>query len=345
MLYVTTTEKNDAYTAARTYLEDRGPDGGLFVPRQLPVFTEEDLSALTQDSFGERVAKILNAFFSTKFTGWDIDSAIGRCPVKAATMSHRIFLLELWQNLDGSYEKLEKNLAEKIRNDGNVERSVSSWLKIAIRIAMVFASFAELVRTKALDWGTKVDFSVVSGDLSGVMALWYAREMGLPVGNIICSCNENCALWDFLNHGELKTDTQPVPTTTPLADIGLPMELERLIYGYFAWDGTKEFMHICRNKGLYIPPAEAFTRLRNGLFSAVVSRSRVDVLISSVYRTNQYLIGPYTALAYGGLTDYRAKTGESRTAVILAERAPVQDIAVVAAAMGTTEDQFLTQFC
>ena len=68
-------------------------------------------------------------------------------------------------------------------------------------------------------------------------------------------------------------------------------------------------------------------------------------MISSVYRTNRYLIGPYTALAYGGLTDYRAKTGESRTAVILAERAPAQDAAVVAVAMGTTEEQLLAQFC
>ena len=344
MLYVTTTDKNDAYTAARTYFEDRGADGGLFVPRQLPVFTEEELCALEQWSFGERVAKILNLFFSTKLTGWDIDSAIGRCPVKACTMSHRIFLLELWQNLDGSYEKMEKILAEKIRNDGNMEQNVSSWLRIAIRIAMLLASYTELVRSKALSWDMTVDVSVVSGDLSGIMTVWYARKMGLPVGNIICSCNENCVLWDFLNHGELKTDTQPIHTTTPLADVGMPQELERLVYGNFGWEGTKEFLHICRNKGLYVPPADEFGSLREGLFSAVVSRSRVDVLISSVYRTSSYLIGPYTALAYGGLTDYRAKTGESRTALILAERSPMDDAAVVAEAMGMPVQQFMSKF-
>ena len=63
MLYVTTTDKNDAYTAARTFLEDRGPDGGLFVPRQLPRFTQEDFSEQVCESFGERLAKILNLFF------------------------------------------------------------------------------------------------------------------------------------------------------------------------------------------------------------------------------------------------------------------------------------------
>lgn len=343
MLYVTTTEKDDAFTAARTFLDDRGPDGGLFVPRQLPKFAEEDLSKLVQKSFGERIADILNQFFSTKFTGWDIDSAVGRCPVKAATMSHRIFLLELWRNLDGSYERLEKILAAKIRNDKNTEQNVSSWLRIAIRIALLFASFAELVRTNAVDWETNMDVSVVSGDLSGVMALWYAREMGLPVANIICSCNENCALWDLLHHGEVKTDVQVISTTTPLADVGLPVELERLVFGTLGWQNTKEFLHVCKNGGLYVPPAEGFNRLRSGLFSAVVSRARIDVLISSVYRTNSYLIGPYTALAYGGLTDYRAKTGESRMALILADRSPAQDAAVVADAMGVTEQQLLTQ--
>ena len=131
MLYVTTIDKDDAYTAARTFLEDRGPDGGLFVPRQMIRFEMNALYNLEQMSFGERMAEILNIFFSTKLTGWDIDSSVGRGPVKAATMSHRIFVLELWQNLDGSYDRLEKILAEKIRNDGNVDQRVSSWVRIA----------------------------------------------------------------------------------------------------------------------------------------------------------------------------------------------------------------------
>ena len=341
MLYVTTTEKDDAYTAARTFFEDCGPNGGLFVPRQLPCFTQEELKKLEQQTFGERIADILNMFFSTKLTGWDVDSAVGRCPVKAAPMSHRILILELWRNLDGSYEQLEKLLAAKIRNDDRVELRVSSWLRIAIRIALLFAIYAELVRTNTLDWESMVDVSAVAGDLSVVMSIWYAKEMGLPVSNIICSCNENCALWDLLHHGELKTDALKISTTTPLADISMPTELERLIFGALGWRCTEEFLLACKNRGLYMPPAEEFDRLRKGLFAAVVSRARVEVLISNVYRTNGYVIGPYTALAYGGLTDYRAKTGESRVALVLAERAPVQDRSVVAQAMGVTEDQLL----
>jgi len=343
MLYVTTTEKSDAFTPPRTFFEDRGPDGGLFVPRQTVPFTLAQLAQLEKLSFGDRIAQILNGFFSARLTGWDVESAIGRCPVKAQSMSHRIIMAELWQNLDGSFDRMERILAEKIRCDGDTLRDPSSWMRIAIRIAVLFATYAELVRAGAADWTENADVSAVTGDFSWPMAVWYAREMGLPVANIICSCNENCALWDLLHHGELKTDAQLIRTTTPLADVSLPAELERLIFGTLGRGCTEEYLEICRRGGQYVPPAEQFPVLRSGLFASVVSRARVDVLISSVYRTNSYIMGPYTALAYGGLTDYRAKTGESRMALILAERAPEQDISLVAQAMGLSEEQLFTQ--
>ncbi len=339
MLYVTTTEKNDAFTAPRTFLQDRGPDGGLFVPRQFPGFTTEQFAQLEQKSFGERMAQILNEFFSCQLTGWDIDSAIGRCPVKVETMSHRIIFAELWQNLDGSYARLERVLAEKIRGDGDVTAKPSSWIRIAVRIAILFSLFAELVRAGELDWSHSVDVSACAGDMSGVMSTWYAREMGLPIGNIICSCNENSALWDLLHHGAMKTDLPKINTTTPLADTGLPVELERLIFAVMGWEQTAQYQAVCRERGLYVPPAENYSSLKSGMYAAVVSMARVDALIPSVYRTNSYVIGPYTALAYGGLTDYRAKTGQTRTALILAERSPLEDRAETARSMSMTEQQ------
>lgn len=339
MLYMTTTEKNDAYTAARTFFEDRGPDGGLFVPRQLPVYSQEQLAQLQETSFGERIARVLNGFFGTKLTGWDVDSAIGRCPVKVHPMSHRILFAELWQNLDGDYAHLEQILAEMIRGDGDRAARISSWLRIAVRIAVLFGLFSELARAGESNWDQTTDVSVHGGDLSATMAVWYARAMGLPIGNIICGCNENCVVWDLLHHGQMKTDAPLVSTSTPLADVSLPPELERLVYGTLGYEQTQRYLQTCQRRGLYVPPAESFEQLRYGMFAAVVSRARVEVLIPSVYRTNRYLMGPYTALAYGGLMDYRAKTGESRAALILAERAPKQDAALVALALGLTEQQ------
>ena len=73
------------------------------------------------------------------------------------------------------------------------------------------------------------------------------------------------------------------------------------------------------------------------MFAAVVSGDRVSSVISNVQRTSNYILGPVSALGYGGMQDYRAKTGESRPVLLLAERSPVCDCGFVADTIGVTE--------
>ena len=70
------------------------------------------------------------------------------------------------------------------------------------------------------------------------------------------------------------------------------------------------------------------------MFAAVVSPRRVERTIANVYRTNRYLLGAETAVAYAGLQDYRATAGEGRLALILAEHRPAESLEKVAAAIG-----------
>ena len=60
MLYVTTRNNRDAYTAQRVLRENRGPDGGLYVPFREPVFSREEIDALKEKSFHQCVAEVLN---------------------------------------------------------------------------------------------------------------------------------------------------------------------------------------------------------------------------------------------------------------------------------------------
>ena len=73
------------------------------------------------------------------------------------------------------------------------------------------------------------------------------------------------------------------------------------------------------------------------MYATVSSRDRINGLILSVYRMAGYVMGPQTALAYSGLQDYRARTGETRTALLLADRSPAEDIATVSESMEMSE--------
>ncbi|MBQ7416430.1 MAG: hypothetical protein IJW14_05295 [Oscillospiraceae bacterium] len=333
MLYVTTRSKKDAYTAARTMTLDRGPDGGLFIPYRVPMFTQEQILEMSQQSFGKCVADILNVFFGTKISGWDVDMILGRTPFKLKSMNYRITVVELWHNMDHHYSRAIYSLARRLHPDGDIIGGAGDWPQIAIRVALLFGIFRELLRNEQVNFEKPMDVAVPTGNFCAPMAVWYARKMGLPIGTIICGCNENSAPWELLHRGELDTGVVSVSTNTPEDDLAVPFGLERLICETCGQEETLNFVFSCTEGGTYIPSERAFASMRRGLFAAVVSRDRENTIIPSVYHTNQYILDPYSALAYGALSDYRARNGSSRSVLLLCERSPICSSETVAKAM------------
>lgn len=331
MLYVTTRNNRDAFTAQRALRENRGPDGGLYLPFHVPKFSSEKINALAEKSFGQNVADILNLLFQTKLTNWDVDFCIGRYPVRIESLRHRILIAETWHNPQWKFDWVTANLTNHLCDAYEIP---GDWVKIAVRIAILFGVFGEL---KRLDIHN-ADISVVSGDFSLPISAWYAREWGLPIGNIICCCNENNGLWDLICHGQFRTDTVSMPTITPEADVALPEDLERLICGCGGTQEVEHYLEVCRRGGMYCPDDAVLARMRKGMFVSVVSSKRLETTIPSVYSTHGYVLSPSSALPYAGLLDYRAKTGETGYALVIADKSPVCDIPITARCLGVPEE-------
>lgn len=337
MLYATTRSNLDSYTANRALCDSRAPNGGFYVPFRAPAFSQEEILDLGNHSFNASVAQVLNRLFNTRLTGYDVDFCIGRYSVRVSRMSQRILIGECWHNLEGDMDRIIGNLFRLLRS-GTEKDLPGEWALIAVRIAVVFGLFGELLRTGAVDLDKKVDVSVVSGDFSAPMALWYAREWGLPIGNIILCCNENGGLWDLFHRGQMRTDLLAVPTSTPEADVALPAGLERLIYECGGAGEVECFLDACRKGGTYFPGDALYARLSQGFHVSVVSSKRILNIIPSVYGTASCVLSAHTALAYAGLMDYRAGAGESRTALVMAKKSPAKDLDTVAHALGIEPD-------
>ena len=338
MLYVTTRNNRDAYTARRALCENRGPDGGFYVPFREPAFTQEEIASLKDKSFNRCVADLLNVLFGTRLTAYDIDFAIGRYAVRLDALGQKVIVAECWHNLESDFARIVKNLTALLRGDGDTEAIPGSWAEISIRIAVLFGIFGELMRGGIVDESGKVDISVVSGGFSAPISAWYAKRWGLPIGNILCCCNDNGNLWDFICHGQLRTNDVAVTTSTPEADIVIPSGLERLIFGSCGVEETSRFLDCVRKGSTYYLDDALLRRLRQGIYVTVTSGHRVLSTIPRIFSTHQYILSPYSALAYAGLQDYRARTGESRTALLLAEKSPIRDAQTVADALGITDE-------
>lgn len=321
MLYVTTRSEREQYPALRTLGQDRGPDGGTYVPFHLPVFSREEVEALKDKSFGTCVALTLERLFFPRLDGVELDFAIGRVPVKVPVMSHRIAVAELWHNIHWDFGWVVRELTQRLRTQSQLAAPVTEWADLAARIAVLFGVFGQLQRMDAVSFEQGMDVAVPTGDFTMPMAAWYAREMGLPIGSVIC-CGQQSGTWDLLHRGEVRT-SEP-----------LPDGLERLIFGRLGTDEVRRYLEICGRGGVYGPGEEELELLRQGMFASVVSPRRVERTIANVYRTNSYVLGPEAAMVYAGLQDYRATAGEGRLALILAEHRPAKELETVASALG-----------
>lgn len=337
MLYVTTRNDRDTFTSSRAMTEDRAEDGGFYVPLRMPVFSPDEVRNLASVPFGGRIAEILNRLFQTKLTRWDIDFCIGRNAIKLVPLRNRIIVGEFWHNPQWHYQKTENSLSKLLCKE---DVQPGSWLKIAVRIAMISAVSLELYH----DGTENVDFSMVSGDFLWPISAWYARQWGMPVGDMILCCNENKSIWDLICHGQLRTEAVSLNTMIPEADIVLPPEIERLIYGCAGLQETQRYLDCCRKGMPYYAESQILSELQKGNYVSVVSSERIRDLIPGALRTHQYLLAPGSALAYGGLMDYRAKKGSRRAAVVISENGPQTNLDEIASILGIPEQELRKHF-
>ncbi len=97
---------------------------------------------------------------------------------------------------------------------------------------MVYYAYASLVLWQAE--GRRPNFIVPTGNLGNALACIWAREAGLPIGDVVLAGNANRVVPDFLASGEWR----PRPSVATLAsamDVGNPSNMERLRWLFPEW--------------------------------------------------------------------------------------------------------------
>ena len=112
-----------------------------------------------------------------------------------------------------------------------------------------------------------------------------------------------------------------------------------LIYATLGRDEVIKFADSCSKHDIYTISEENRITISNGMFGAVIGQSRVKNIIKNVYATSAYILSPYSALAYGGLQDYRAAKAEAGQTLILTENGPLYTPKFVSDALGLSEEE------
>ncbi|MFR4402437.1 MAG: threonine synthase, partial [Peptococcus niger] len=105
-----------------------------------------------------------------------------------------------------------------------------NWGRLSPQVVYYVAAYLNLVRRGQIKLGDYVDFSVPTGNFGNILAAYIAKEMGLPIGRLICASNENNVLTDFFRTGCYDANRPFYRTISPSMDILISSNLERYLY-------------------------------------------------------------------------------------------------------------------
>ena len=206
-----------------------------------------------------------------------------------------------------------------------------NWGRLAPQIVYYFYAYFRLAEQGAVEWGKPVDFCVPTGNFGDILAGYYAKRMGLPVGRLVCASNRNNVLTDFINTGVYDKRREFYKTTSPSMDILISSNLERLLYHVTGNDAkVAGWMQELTTTGIYKVDDATLAAIRESFDCGCAADEEAAQQIHTCFAQDYYLCDPHTAVAF-------RVAGANRTAapmVVLSTASPFKFPRDVLAALG-----------
>lgn len=184
-------------------------------------------------------------------------------------------------------------------------------------------AYAKLLSEEKIEEGEKINVVVPTGNFGNILAAFYAKNMGLPIGKLICASNENKVLFDFFRTGVYDRNREFVLTSSPSMDILISSNLERLIYRIAGNDADKNkaLMAALSGEGVY----EIDASMKEGLadfYGNYADEKETAAVIKKIYEDCGYVIDTHTAVAAAVYKKYQADTKDETKTVIASTASP-----------------------
>jgi threonine synthase len=232
-----------------------------------------------------------------------------------------------------SDEDVRRELAEK----GCFFSSANSinWGRVLPQIVYYISAYCDLLRDEKIAPGQAVNVCVPTGNFGNILAAWYAREMGLPINQLICASNSNNVLTDFIREGVYDRNRTFYNTISPSMDILISSNLERLLYSLTQDTAeVRGYMAQLAETGRYQVSDRVKTKLQKRFKGYFCGDRETQRMIRAMFDRYGYLIDTHTAVAFSALGQYRQETGDDAPAIVASTASPFKFCASVLEALG-----------
>lgn len=214
-----------------------------------------------------------------------------------------------------------------------------NWGRLVPQVVYYFSAYCDYVNSGKIAMGDKIDFCVPTGNFGNILAGWYAKQMGLPVGRLLCASNDNNILTDFIRTGVYDKNRPFYLTSSPSMDILVSSNLERLLY---CVTGDAEKVAGCMeqlsSEGRYEVDMEVLAAVQSEFVGGFCSDADSHREIARLWERG-YLVDTHTAVASRVLEDVRAGEGKRVPCVIVSTASPFKFGGAVLEALGVVTDE------
>ena len=206
-------------------------------------------------------------------------------------------------NFDDCQEMVKNSFADQSFLKGTRLVAVNSinWARIMAQIVYYFHAALQLGAPHR-----SVAFSVPTGNFGDIFAGYLARNMGLPINQLIVATNRNDILHRFMSGNRYDKDTLHA-SLSPSMDIMVSSNFERLLFDLHGRNGlaVSALMDEFKATGKLSVEDDRWSEARRLFDSLAVDDEQTCATIAQVHAQTGYLLDPHTAIGVKAARDCR----------------------------------------
>ena len=240
------------------------------------------------------------------------------------------YVIGIKGNFDDAQTGVKKMFSNKelaaVMNENGYQFSSANSINIGRLVPQVVyyvKAYADLLKAGAVKAGEPMNVVVPTGNFGNILASFYAKQMGIPIGKFICASNKNKVLFDFFQSGTYDRNRDFYVTTSPSMDILISSNLERLIYRIAGNDPKQcaDFMAALTADCVYTITEDMKKELSE-FYGAYGDEKETAEKIQSVYQAEGYVMDTHTAVAAVAYDKYVKEANDQTPTVIASTASP-----------------------
>lgn len=226
----------------------------------------------------------------------------------------------------GTFDECQAGVKKFLRSEENRDKLMENGIalstassinvgKLLPMTACYFSAYLDLVSSGEIEDGKAVDVSVPAGNFAGLLAAYYAKEMGLPLGTLVCASNRNNTLSEFFSRGVFDRKRPFYRTMSPCLDVQSACNIERLVFELTGRDAalTVERMKSLAGTGRFTLRPEEMKKLEC-FFGGYASEEDTVECVYEFFEEFNYPLDTHTGVAVHVARLYSRKRGEDLNA-------------------------------